>query len=85
MPEYSRKAMNDVQLQNGQNLDLGRVVVSAGGSITGTCKEATGQPFSDADVQAALDAAIAQRHDEIRERTAPVIHRGLMEEGIAGT
>lgn len=45
--DFSRKAMNDIQLQNGQTVQLGRVVVSSGGFITGTCKEAAGQPFSD--------------------------------------
>ena len=42
--------MNDVQLQEGPSTDLGRIVISAGGSIAGNCKEASGQPFSDGTV-----------------------------------
>ncbi|MFG0318669.1 MAG: hypothetical protein ACF8XB_15450, partial [Planctomycetota bacterium JB042] len=47
---YSRKAVNDLQLAGGAPLDLGRQVVSSGGSITGNCREPGGKPFSDGTV-----------------------------------
>lgn len=50
MTGYSRKAINDVQLTGGQTADLGRQVVSSGGSITGTCRDASGQPVADGTV-----------------------------------
>lgn len=47
---YSTKYLDDVIVADGDQRDLGRVVLSNGGKVAGKCLDETGRPFSDGSV-----------------------------------
>lgn len=49
-PAYTRRAVNDVRLAADADTDAGRIVLSSGGTIVGTCVSSSGEPFADGTV-----------------------------------
>lgn len=50
-PEFTRNVLLDQRVADGQNLDLGTVLMRRGAVLTGTVYDSAGQPLANSDVQ----------------------------------